>query len=195
MLQEKLADSEIILGSKSPRRVEILKTAGVPFEQKLISVDEHYDKKFSPPVITTYLAEKKGKAYQIDLKKNQTVITADTIVAQNEKILQKPRDEKEAFNMLRQISGKKHEVYTGVALTNMEKQKSFFDVTEVYFLPLSDEVIDHYIQQYQPFDKAGAYGIQDWIGYIGVEKIIGSFYNVMGLPIHKLIQELIPDSK
>lgn len=179
----------IILASKSPRRQELLKLMGINFRVVLKEVDETYSEGLSPIEIALYVAEKKARAFDEELI-NELVITADTIVSVNSQILGKPEDEQHAFDMLSLLSGRKHEVITGVSLLKDHQLNSFYDTSEVYFKKLTAEQIRHYIATGLPMDKAGAYGIQEWIGLIGIEKIIGSYTNVVGLPTHRLYEEL-----
>lgn len=181
---------EIILASKSPRRQQLLKDLGLEFTIITKEVDEVYPLHLKKEEVALFLSKLKADAFQPDLKENQLVITSDTIVCLDDKIIGKPKDRDDAFNMLSDLSGKMHEVITAVTLTSLEKQVSFFVVTEVYFKRLTNFEIDYYINNYQPFDKAGSYGIQEWIGYIGIEKIVGSYFNVMGLPVKELYDEL-----
>ncbi|PTS98302.1 septum formation protein Maf [Pedobacter sp. HMWF019] len=180
----------IILASKSPRRQELLQQMDLDFKVVLKDVDESYPEGLSPSEIAVYIAEKKAKAFLAD-QPNSIVITADTIVAYNGEIMGKPEDAKHAEQMLTKLSGTVHEVYTGVSLIYNGEILSFFDLTEVYFKELTTEQIRYYIENYKPFDKAGAYGIQDWIGMVAVEKIVGSYTNVMGLPTEKLYTALL----
>lgn len=179
----------IILASKSPRRQELLTLMGLDFKVVLRDVDESYDSNLSPAEIAVYIAEKKAAAFA-DVRSSSIVVTADTIVAYQNEILGKPEDVTHAAEMLTKLSGTNHQVFTGVSIANGDKIKSFYDVTEVYFNKLTKEQISYYIEHYNPFDKAGAYGIQDWIGFVAVEKIIGSYTNVMGLPTEKLYTAL-----
>jgi len=182
---------KIILASQSPRRHYLLKEIGIDFEIKLKQfVDESYPENLVKDEIPLYLARKKAKVFQGELNDKEILITADTIVWLNNSILQKPVDQDDAIRILTAISGQCHQVYTGVCIKSASKEVSFTSCTDVYFKKLTFAEIDHYVTRYQPFDKAGAYGIQEWIGYIGVEKINGSFFNVMGLPIQKLYSEL-----
>jgi septum formation protein len=181
---------EIILASKSPRRQQLLKDLGLNFTIITKDVDEVYPPHLKKEEVALFLSKLKADAFTPELKQNQLVITSDTIVCLEDKIIGKPKDRDDAFNMLSDLSGKMHEVVTAVTLTSLEKQVSFFVVTEVYFKTLSNFEIDYYINNYQPFDKAGSYGIQEWIGYIGIEKIVGSYFNVMGLPVKELYDEL-----
>lgn len=186
---ENLHQYNIILGSNSPRRKELLAGLNVKFEIKTNDTDETFPDSLPIEEIPSFLALKKSASYT--LKKNDLLITADTIVVVDEKIvLGKPRDKENAIQILKMISGRMHKVITGVSIRSLEKQKSFHTITEVYFKELDDEEIEFYLENYRPYDKAGAYGVQEWIGYIGVEKIVGSYYNIMGLPIQKLYKEL-----
>jgi septum formation protein len=160
---------------------------GFAFEIRTsIDVEEVYPKELKNEEIATYLSELKFNAYKPELKDNDLLITADTIVCINNKMLGKPKDKKHAMEMLKQLSGNSHFVYTGISVGNKTKQITSFDVSEVFFKHLTIEEIEWYIDTYKPYDKAGSYGVQEWIGYVGIEKIIGSFYNVMGLPTQKL---------
>lgn len=181
---------QIILASQSPRRQELLKGLHIPFTVKNIEVEEHYPEHLQAEEIPLYLAELKAKAYIAACDSNTLIITADTIVWLQNRVLGKPKDIEEAKAMLRTLSGKTHTVYTGVCLYTQAKQRSFAVATQVRFAQLSEADIEHYVEQYQPLDKAGAYGIQEWIGYIGVEHINGSYFNVMGLPVQRLYREL-----
>jgi septum formation protein len=180
----------IILASKSPRRQELMKSMNLNFEVLIKDVDESFPENLLPAEIAVYIAEQKAAAF-LDQSMDSIVITADTIVAYNNEILGKPKDAAHAKEILEKLSGTNHQVYTGVSISYIGQTASFFDVTEVFFNQLTSEQIDFYIENYNPFDKAGAYGIQDWIGLIGVEKIIGSYTNVMGLPTEKLYQTLL----
>jgi len=186
-----IEDYHIILASESPRRHYLLKEIGLEFEiKKKKFVEETYPPHLVREQIPLYLAEKKARVFDEDMDENMIVITADTIVWLNDKILQKPADYNDAVKILQEISGQSHQVYTGVCIKSKVKTRSFTARTDVYFRKLTFAEIDYYINHYQPFDKAGAYGIQEWIGYVGVEKINGSFFNVMGLPIQRLYTEL-----
>lgn len=180
----------LILASKSPRRQELLRSMGFDFRVVLKDVDESYDDTLTPAEIAVSISGKKAKAFDEELN-NEIVITADTIVCLDEHILGKPEDEQHAFEMLRQLSGRKHEVITGVSMLKEHRLHSFYDVTEVYFRKLSETEIGYYVSTGLPMDKAGAYGIQDWIGLVGIEKIEGSYTNVVGLPTEKLYKELV----
>lgn len=179
---------QIILASQSPRRQELLRGLNIPFEIQTIDVEEDYPNELRGAEIPCYLAEKKANAYS--LHENIMLITADTIVWLDNQVLGKPTDKENAVEMLKALSGKTHEVITGVCITTKNKRKTFSAVSKVRFAELSKEEIEFYVEKYRPYDKAGAYGVQEWIGYIGVEYIEGSFYNIMGLPIQKLYTEL-----
>ena len=181
---------KILLASKSPRRQELIKGIELPYEVKIFDVDETFPQHLKAEQIPLFLAQKKSAGYTDDLQANEILITADTIVWVNNHVLNKPENEQEAFTMLSEICGTSHLVYTGVCLRSREKQVAFFDCSEVFIKQLSEDEIWHYIKHYQPFDKAGSYGIQDWFGYVAVEKINGCFYNVMGLPVSKLYHTL-----
>jgi septum formation protein len=182
---------KIILGSNSPRRKELLAGLGLSFEVRpMPGLDESYPGSLKSEDIALYIAAKKAEAYLPALQKDELLITADTIVCINNKILGKPTDRDDAFHMLQTLSGQTHEVITGVCLTTQNKSVSFSVISTVRFAPVSDEDIIYYIDTCHPYDKAGAYGIQEWIGYVAVEGIQGSFYNVMGLPIQRVYQEL-----
>lgn len=182
---------QIILASNSPRRKELLSGLDLEYEVMVLpNIDESYPLDIENEEVALYIAKKKAQAYTDLLTDNKLVITADTIVVIDDKILGKPMDEADAKQMLRELSGKTHQVITGVCLTASNKQKSFSVISDVRFSNLDDSEIEYYASKYKPLDKAGAYGIQEWIGYIGVEYISGSYFNVMGLPIQKLYQEL-----
>lgn len=185
-----LPDYNYILASKSPRRQELLKSLGINFQVITKEVDEIFPGFLSKEQIPVFLAELKAKCFLKDLKKNDLLITADTIVWFNGEVLGKPANRKEAIETLQKLSGHEHQVISGVSLTSVKKQKSFFSITNVMFKQLSLPEIEYYVYEYKPFDKAGAYGIQEWIGYIGITHIEGSFYNVMGLPVQQLYTEI-----
>lgn len=188
---ENLKKYHIVLASNSPRRKELLFGLGIDYEVRtLAGVDESYPDTLAGGEIPEYIACKKADAYRKSMKPEELLITADTIVWQESRVLGKPRDKQGAIEMLRMLSGKKHQVFTGVCLTTLNWKKTFVVSSDVTFDTLSDEEIEFYVEHYQPMDKAGAYGIQEWIGYIGVQSINGSFYNVMGLPVQKLYKEL-----
>ena len=186
---------QIILGSQSPRRKELLQHLNVNFKQEVRSIDETYPSDILIEDIAVYLAQQKGKAFVNDIQPNQLVITADTIVSVDQKVLEKAKNEEEAKRMINSLSGKVHTVYSGVAITTSSGQTCFQDATKVFFKTLEQDEVDYYIEHYKPFDKAGAYGIQEWIGHIGIQKIEGSFYSVMGLPLHLLYEALRKYSK
>ena len=185
-----LSKYSIILGSASPRRQQLLKDAGFTFNTVSIDADESFSSSLQAEKIPLYLAEKKASVYPEKLKDNEILITADTVVWVDNIVLNKPANDFEATQMLQFLSGKMHQVFTGVSITSNKKQVSFFDETKVYFKNLTEQEIAHYIKNYKPFDKAGSYGAQDWLGLIAIEKLEGSYFNVMGLPIHKLYAEL-----
>ena len=182
---------KIILASKSPRRQELLKGLGVDFEVKTKEVKEVYPDHLKKEEVAIYLSELKSDAFKDDIQWDELIITSDTIVCVEDQVLGKPEGVEEAKGMLHQLSGKKHEVITAVTLFSAEKKHSFAVSTSVYFKALTEEEINYYIANYQPFDKAGSYGIQEWIGYVGIEKIEGSYFNVVGLPLHQLYEELL----
>jgi septum formation protein len=183
---------QLILGSASPRRQELLKSLGFEFLNKPVKVDEtNWPKDLEAQEIPLYLAELKADAYEEELKEDELLITADTIVWCEGKVFNKPANFAEGKLMLETLSGKMHEVFTAVCLKSANKQTTFFDVSKVYFKKLKADEIEYYLTNYSPYDKAGGYGVQDWIGYIGIDKIEGSFYNVMGLPVKDLYEELI----
>ncbi|EPR69100.1 Maf family nucleotide pyrophosphatase [Cyclobacterium qasimii] len=185
-----ISDKSIILSSNSPRRQQLLKDLGLEFEVKTMQTDETYPENLDPVEVASFLAEKKANTFLPHLKEDQVLITADTIVIAGNSILNKPQDEKEAIEMLDLINGKTHLVITGVCIADINQKRIFKDQTEVRFSKLSDAEISYYISQFQPFDKAGAYGIQEWIGLVGIEYIKGSYYNVMGLPVNMVYQTL-----
>ncbi len=188
---DRLSRYRVILGSQSPRRQKLLEALGIPFEILTNhNQEENYPSGLGPEEIPVYLARKKAEAILPLAGDNALVITADTIVWCAGRVVNKPADLAEAREMLSLLSGRKHEVHTGVCLSCCEKTHSFHSRTDVWFSPLSREEIDYYVESCHPLDKAGAYGIQEWIGYIGVERIEGSYYNVMGLPIQQLYHEM-----
>lgn len=191
MLDEKLKHKRIILASKSPRRQYLLKEIGVNFEIVTKEVEELFPETLKREEIPLFLVKKKADAFDGAITENTIVITADTIVWLDNKPLNKPAHREEAIYMLKLLSGKMHEVVTAVNLKSARKEHSFYAVTKVHFKNLSEEEIIYYIDNYKPFDKAGAYGAQEWIGYIAVEKIEGSYFNVMGLPVKELYEELL----
>ncbi|MDR3060827.1 MAG: Maf-like protein [Dysgonamonadaceae bacterium] len=186
-----LENYNILLGSASPRRKELLSGLDMDFEVKSIpDLNETYPSNLWKEEIPVFLSKLKADACKPLMDDRTFLITADTIVWLNAKVYGKPGNEEEAKQMLRELSGKTHEVITGVCLTTKEKQESFFAVSKVKFAVLDETEIEYYISKYKPYDKAGAYGVQEWIGYIGVEKLEGSFYNVMGLPVRMLYMYL-----
>lgn len=188
---DNLKKYNIVLASKSPRRQELLKGIGVEFLVLTKEVDESYPKDISVFDVAPYLSVKKAKAFDdAELPENYMVITADTIVIVNDMILGKPNDEDDARKMLRLLSGKKHSVITGVTIHTKEKTKTFSVTSKVSFDVLDEDEMEYYVNNYKPFDKAGSYGVQEWIGYIGVNYVEGSYFNVMGLPTQKLYQML-----
>lgn len=188
---ERLKDYNIILASNSPRRRELLAGLDLEFEVKVIKgIDESYPETLAPHDVAQYIAERKADAYVEGLMENDLVITADTVVIVDGDILGKPHDAAEAHCMLRSISGRTHQVVTGVCLVTRESRREFSVVTDVTFRDLTDAEIAYYVEHYRPFDKAGAYGIQEWIGYVGVTALHGSYYNVMGLPVQRIYAEL-----
>ncbi len=176
---------KLLLGSNSPRRKELLKKMDLKFKTIDLKADESYPEILPPVEIPEYLALKKSLVYE-KLKKDELLITADTIVVFKGVVLGKPKNKTQAKEMLKTLSGKKHEVITGVCLRTKKDILTFSDISEVYFKKLSSKEINYYVDHYKPFDKAGAYGIQEWIGLVGIKKIKGSFYNIMGLPTVKL---------
>lgn len=187
----KLSKFNIILASKSPRRQTLLAELGIKYKVFVKDeIKEIYPNNLVKEQIAVFLAEEKARAYENDINDNDLIITADTIVWIDNQVLGKPTDSEDARKMLSQLSGNTHTVITGICLKTKNKQKSFYAETEVKFKTLTTDEIDYYIEKYKPFDKAGAYGIQEWIGYIGVESINGSYFNVMGLPIQRLYEEL-----
>ena len=188
---ENLSKYKIILGSNSPRRKELLSGLDIKFNVKVIpGLEENYPETLDPQEIPVFLSKQKAEAYLSSLDDTMLLITADTIVWNGNAVIGKPKNRAEAIQMLRSLSGHEHHVVTGVCLTTTKKQLTFSVISSVRFASINDEEIIYYVDKYKPFDKAGAYGIQEWIGYVGVESISGSFYNVMGLPVQRLYQEL-----
>lgn len=191
LLTEKFKGTNIILASQSPRRKELLAGLGLQFSTVSLDIDESFDRdQFKKEQITAYLSAKKAKAYSA-IQSNDLIITSDTTVWLDDESLEKASNREEAYEMIKKLSGKTHSVYTSVTIRSIEKEVTFSDETQVTFAELSDEEIYFYIDHYKPFDKAGAYGVQEWIGYIGVDNMNGSYFNVMGLPTHKLYKELM----
>ncbi len=181
---------KIILASQSPRRKQLLEWAEIDFKIEVSAIDENYPKHLSIKEVPVFIARNKAKAIQQNKNDKTIILAADTIVALNNKVITKPRDRDHAIEILQSLSGKKHEVITGVVLLHNEKEISFADVTEVEFHELSNEQIIFYVDKYKPYDKAGAYAIQEWIGVVGIKSIAGDFYNVMGLPVSRVVQHL-----
>ena len=191
-LEKKLHKHRIILASKSPRRHNLLRALGVDFTIKHAEIEETYPRDLKREEIPVYLAKLKSTVFPSEMiKEDEIVITADTIVWLNNDVLTKPEDREDAIRILNELSNNTHEVYSGVCLKSQDKIKTFHACSEVHFRKLQQEEIEYYVDTCKPFDKAGAYGIQEWIGYIGIESISGSFYNVMGLPTQKLYEELL----
>ena len=190
-----LKDYKIILASGSPRRQQFFKDFDLQFEIRLKEIEEIYPENLKAEEITNYLAKLKAKAFEGELADNEILITSDTLVWLNDKALGKPKDYEDAFEMLQQLANQTHEVITSVCLKSIDKTEVFHCVTKVTFANLSDEAIKYYLDNYQPFDKAGSYGIQDWIGLIGISKIEGSYTNVVGLPTEMLFQKLMNYAK
>ena len=199
---DNLKKYKVILASNSPRRKELLAGLGVDYEVRTLpDVDESYPDTLQGADIPLYIAKEKADAYRNMLQPGELMITADTIVWLDGRVLGKPKDREDALCMLRDMSGRTHEVFTGVCITTTEWQRSFAAQTEVRFAELSEEEITYYVDKFQPIDryvatgepmdKAGAYGVQEWIGFIGVENISGSYYNIMGLPVQRLYKELV----
>lgn len=189
---DNLEKYKVILASGSPRRRELMAGLGVNYEVRILpDVDESYPDTLQGEEIPLYIAKEKADAYIPMMQPNKLIITADTIVWLDGKVLGKPRDREDALQMLRTMSGRTHEVFTGVCITTTDWQRSFTAQTEVRFATLSEDEIIYYVDNFKPMDKAGAYGVQEWIGFIGVENISGSYYNIMGLPVQKLYRELL----
>ncbi len=184
-------DYHIILASNSPRRKELLRGLDIAFDVRVQpDIAEDYPADTAPADVAVYISREKANTYKDTIAENELIITADTVVIVGNEILGKPHDDAEAKEMLHKISGRKHQVVTGVCLTTTEKQRCFSVSTDVTFKNLKEEEIDYYIETYSPLDKAGAYGIQEWIGYIGVTALEGSYFNVMGLPVQRIWEEL-----
>ena len=189
---DNLKKYKVILASNSPRRKELLAGLGVDYEVRTLpDVDESYPETLQGADIPLYIAKEKADAYVAMMQPGELMITADTIVWLDGKVLGKPRDREDALQMLRTMSGRTHKVFTGVCITTTDWQRSFTAQTEVRFATLSEDEIIYYVDNFKPMDKAGAYGVQEWIGFIGVENISGSYYNIMGLPVQKLYRELL----
>ncbi len=191
-LQKKLDGKRLILGSHSPRRQQLLKELDIPFEVKPSDADESFPESFRREEVAMFIARKKASALKEYLTDNNVLlITADSIVCVDDLIINKPDDLKDAARILKLLSGRKHQVFTGVCLMSNKKSISFFCKTDVAFKKLNDDEINYYLEKYSPLDKAGAYGIQEWIGMIGIEYISGSYNNVMGLPVKELYENLL----
>lgn len=186
------SDRKIILASSSPRRQYLMKEAGFDFTVEKPDVEENFPAELPVELVAKYLAEKKAEYFRLNMK-NEIIVTADTVVILKGSIMNKPADRNEAIAMLNALSGNTHHVMTGVSILSKEKEISFDDTTEVTFQSLTAEEIEYYVDQYKPYDKAGAYGAQDWIGMVAIQKIKGSYFNVMGLPIHLVYQHLHKD--
>ncbi len=182
---------KVILASQSPRRVELLRGLDINFEQKVLQgIDESYPESLSADEVPEYIVRKKGEGYRSLVEANTLLIVADTLVLLGDEVLGKPKDKAEAVAMLRNLSGKRHRVVTAVGLISQGREVFFADTTEVFFAPMPEETIDYYVEHYKPYDKAGAYGVQEWIGYHSIERIEGSYFNVMGLPLQKMAKYL-----
>ena len=188
---DNLKKYKVVLASNSPRRKELLLGLGIDYEVKTLpDIDESFPEGLTEVETATYIARAKADVYRNIMQPDELIITADTIVWLDGEVMGKPLDGEDARRMLRALSGKTHQVITGVCLTTIDSQKAFATVTDVTFCHLSEEEIDYYVERYRPMDKAGSYGIQEWIGFVGVESISGSYFNVMGLPIQRLYTEL-----
>ncbi len=190
MLKQKLANYSIILASGSPRRQQFFKDLDLEFEIRLKEIEEIYPPELKAGEITNYLAELKANAFEGEINDNEILITSDTIVWHKDKALGKPKDKEDAFAILKSLSNATHEVITSVCFKTKNKTELISEITKVTFNPLTDAVIDYYLEHYKPYDKAGAYGIQEWIGFIGVAKVEGSYTNVMGMPTDKVFEYL-----
>lgn len=190
MLREKLKNYNVILASGSPRRQQFFKELDLEFNIQIKEIEEKFPKHLKGAEITDFLANLKSQAFT-NLTEKDLLITSDTIVWLENKALGKPKNKQEAYTMLKELSGKKHEVITSISIRNINFQKIINDTTVVYFKEISDKEITYYINNYNPYDKAGAYGIQEWIGFIAIDKMEGSYFNVVGLPVHKLYKELM----
>ncbi|MCK9411188.1 MAG: Maf family nucleotide pyrophosphatase [Prolixibacteraceae bacterium] len=190
-LTNKLSNYSIILGSQSARRKELFAGLNLPFHVEVREIEENFPAEMSAFDVPEFLSIQKTIPFKDDFKQDVLLITSDTIVLIDNQILGKPSDYKHAFEMLQLLSGRKHMVITGVCITTIDKQITFSDRTDVFFKSLSADEIDYYLTHYQPYDKAGSYGVQEWIGYVAIKKIEGSYFNVMGLPIQRLYEELL----
>ena len=187
-----MTDKKIILASQSPRRKQLLEWAEISFDIKVLHTDEHYPDTLAIENVAVYIASKKAEvvweSLAPDEQQNTIVIAADTIVVLNNEIIGKPENKEDACNILSKLSGNKHRVITGVSIISDKETVKFYDITFVQFHPLTQEQIEYYVDQYKPYDKAGAYAIQEWIGVIGIHSINGDFYNVMGLPVSRVVK-------
>lgn len=191
LLHEKLQPYRLLLASQSPRRRELIAGSGIPFTlTEKYACEEHYPATLAAEEVPAYLSRLKSEAYPTPLAENDILLTADTVVILDGEVLGKPKDREDALRMVAHLAGNRHTVVTGVTLRTSERIETFSAESDVWFRPLSEEEIAYYVDTYRPFDKAGSYGIQEWIGYVGIERIDGSFYNVMGLPIQRLYVEL-----
>lgn len=190
MLKDKFSNRKIILASGSPRRQQFFRDFDIDFEIRLKDIEEIYPEHLQGVEITNYLAQLKANAFEGEIGENEILVTSDTIVWHNNKALGKPKDYEDAFQILKSLSNTTHEVITSVCFKTIDKTEAIFDVTKVTFSNLTDEAIRYYLDNYKPFDKAGAYGIQEWIGLIGITRIDGSYTNVVGLPTEKVYQHL-----
>ena len=189
-LLQNIEKYKIILASQSPRRIELLNGLNIKFEVQVLDVNEDFPAQMVGVDIPMFLAEKKANAYRHIMDEHTMIITADTIVWHEGKVLGKPVDETDARRMLRALSGKTHQVITGVCISTLQRRKVFHVISDVRFARLAEAEIEYYLQNFKPYDKAGSYGVQEWIGFVGVEHINGSYFNVMGLPVQRLYNEL-----
>jgi septum formation protein len=186
----KLKEKKLILASASPRRKNLLEGLDIDFEVRVKECDENYPDDIQLRDVARYLAQKKSDVYANELQDNEIIICCDTTVLKDNDLLNKPNGAAEAKRMLQKLSGNQHEVITGVCIRSKEKNICFDVISKVWFNRLEDDEIDYYIEKYKPYDKAGSYGIQEWLGYIAIEKIEGSYYNIMGMPVHRIYEEL-----
>ena len=191
LITEKFKNTSIILASSSPRRKQLLTSLDLEFQVQTKDTPEDFSDQMPIVEVPMFLACRKAEAFLQEIQEEHLVIAADTIVSIENIILNKPQNEEEAFSMLQMLSGKMHEVITGVCLMNKQKTFVFSDITKVFFKTLTEEEIRYYIQKYAPYDKAGSYGAQEWLGMVAIHHIEGSYFNVMGLPIHRLYEELV----
>ena len=189
-MMDHLKERRLILGSKSPRRNELMAGLGLPFIVKTQEVEENFPSSMPPFGVASYIAQKKANSLSQHLEEKDLLITADTVVIIKDQILNKPSTREEAMEMLQKLSGNIHQVVTGVCMVDINKTVNFEDLTEVHFKEMDEKELREYVEIFKPYDKAGAYGVQEWIGYVAVYKIVGSFYNVMGLPVHRIYEEL-----